>query len=285
MTPDFLVAGHIVQDLLPDGDWRLGGAAAYAALLARNLGLRTAVLTACADDLPLADLLPGVEVHRIASEHTTQFRNVYTPQGREQWVPQRAAPITAAALPADWRDTPIVLLGPLIGEIGPDLPAAFYRGTLVGAGAQGWLRRIAPDGRVTALAPAEWDAAPILEHVRALFLSDEDVAPDDADDALAEWAGLVDILAFTRGYGGADVHFDSEPDGPAWHHTAAIAATPTDLTGAGDTYAAAFLIRLAETRNPWAAAKFAAAAASLVIEGEGVEGVPASREEVEARMG
>jgi sugar/nucleoside kinase (ribokinase family) len=93
------------------------------------------------------------------------------------------------------------------------------------------------------------------------------------------------VLAFTRGYGGADLHFDAESDGPAWHHTAAVKDAPVDFTGAGDTYATAFLIRLAETNNPWAAAKFAAAAAAIVIEGIGVEGVPVSREAVEERMG
>ena len=285
MTPEFVVAGHVVQDLLPEGGWRIGGAAAYASLFARNLGLRTAVLTSCADDFPLAELLPGIDVHRVPSENTTQFRNVYTPDGqREQWVPQRASRLTSEHLPNEWRSARIALLGPVAGEIDVSLAWGFSAETLVGAGAQGWLREVGPDDRVLPVSPADWDVEMALERVRALFLSDEDVPPDQAPGALAEWASRVDVLAFTRGYGGADLHFDSEPDGPIWHHSDAIAATPTDFTGAGDTYATAFLIRLAESGNPWAAARFAAAAASLVIEGVGVEGVPASREAVEARM-
>ena len=65
MPPEFLVIGHIVQDISPQTSrneaaaWRLGGTASYAALLAARLGLRTAVLTAAAPDLPLGEALPG----------------------------------------------------------------------------------------------------------------------------------------------------------------------------------------------------------------------------------
>ncbi|MEX1194302.1 MAG: PfkB family carbohydrate kinase [Dehalococcoidia bacterium] len=281
MTPDFLVAGHIVQDLLPgpDGGWRLGGAASYASLLAHKFGLRTAVLTSCSDDLPLADLLPGIETCVVPGEHTTQFRNVYEAGGqRRQSIPQRAAPLTAADLPAEWRDARIVLLGPVIAEVDASLAAAFSPETLVGAGAQGWLRETTADGAVRPIPYGRWDARPLLEHTRALFLSDEDLPFDDAPVALAEWGALVEVLAFTRGYGGADVCHRGE-----WRRIDPFPANPTDLTGAGDTFAAAFLIRYAETGDPWDAARYAAAAASLVIEGAGVEGVP-TREMVEGRL-
>jgi spoIIIJ-associated protein len=50
MRPQFLVVSHTVQDPTSDGDspsWRLGGAASFASVLARNLGLRAAVLHVC----------------------------------------------------------------------------------------------------------------------------------------------------------------------------------------------------------------------------------------------
>jgi sugar/nucleoside kinase (ribokinase family) len=276
--PELLVVGHVVQDLLPDGGWRPGGAASYAALLARNLGLRTAVLTACADDFPLAEILPGIEVIRIASDHTTQMRNVYENGRRTQWLPQHATTLTAEHLPEAWRHARIVLLGPVAGEIGPSLAAAFSPRTLIGAGAQGWLRDAGPDARVRPISPHDWDAAPILSHVNALFLSDEDLPLDDAPTALAEWAMLVDILVFTRGNGGADICHRGD-----WRRIDAFPTAPVDLTGAGDVLAAAFLARYAGTEDPWGSARFASAAAALVIEGVGIEGVP-TREAIDRRL-
>lgn len=281
-APDFLVIGHVVQDLTDEpGEWRLGGAAAYASLLARNFGLRTAVLTSCADDLPLDELLPGIEARVVPADATTQMRNVYSgPDSRRtQRVPQRAADLTAQDLPGAWRDARIILLGPVAGEIGPALAGAFSSGTLIGAGAQGWLREIGADEVVRPIPYDRWDAARMLQHVRALFLSDEDLPPEDAPAALAEWSALVDVLAFTRGYAGADVCSDGD-----WRRIEAFAATPTDLTGAGDVFAAAFLIRYADTGDPWEAARWGAAAASLVIEGPGVEGMP-TLAAVEKRLG
>lgn len=281
-APDLLVVGHIVQDLTAGGGWRLGGAASYASLLASRFGLSPAVLTSCSADLSLSELLPDIETRVVSSEATTQMRNEYDAEGRRtQHVPQRAAAITAANLPDEWRDARIVLLGPVAGEVDASLATAFSGETLIGSGAQGWLREFAPDGSVRHVPPDRWDAAELLKRTNALFLSDEDIpaAPEGKRPAiLDEWAAAVDVLAFTRGYSGADVAYRGE-----WRRIDAVPATPTDLTGAGDVFAAAFLIRYAETSDPWVSARFAAAAASLVIEGEGVNGVP-DRDAVETRL-
>jgi sugar/nucleoside kinase (ribokinase family) len=272
-APDFLVVGHVVQDLVPDGGgetWRLGGAASYASLLARNLGLRTAILTACSPGLPVAELFPGIEVSVVPSKRTTQMRNVYPPDGRRvQWVPQRAATLTAEHVPQEWRNARIVLLGPVAGEIDDSLAQVFSPETLIGAGAQGWLREVGSDQQVRPVPPHEWDAAATLQRARVLFLSDEDLPLDEAPAALAEWSELVEVVAFTRGYGGADICYHQE-----WRRFDAYPADPVDLTGAGDTFATAFLVRYAETGAPWEATRYGACAASLGIEGVGVEGVP-----------
>jgi sugar/nucleoside kinase (ribokinase family) len=131
---------------------------------------------------------------------------------------------------------------------------------------------------VRQLPPEEWDAAPVLRHVDALFLSDEDLSLEEAPPALAEWSDQVELLAFTRGYGGADICYRGE-----WRRFDAYPANPIDLTGAGDTFAAGFLIRYAETRNPWEGTRYGTCAASLVIEGVGVEGVP-TRETIAGRL-
>jgi 1D-myo-inositol 3-kinase len=61
-------------------------------------------------------------------------------------------------------------------------------------------------------------------------------------------------------------------------------AQQVDPTGAGDVFAAAFLIRMAETRDATEAAAFANVVASFSVEGPGVAGIP-WRSRVEAYLG
>ncbi|MEE8370045.1 MAG: PfkB family carbohydrate kinase, partial [Dehalococcoidia bacterium] len=60
-------------------------------------------------------------------------------------------------------------------------------------------------------------------------------------------------------------------------------AATIDPTGAGDAFAAAFLIHLWETGDGWQSARFAACAASFVIEREGTAAIP-DRDQIEARL-
>jgi sugar/nucleoside kinase (ribokinase family) len=281
MPPELLVVGHVVQDL-PSGEgdgegWRPGGAAVYCSLLAQRLGLRTAVLTAAAPDLPVEEILPGIEVVRVPSPASTQIRNVYTDEGRVQYIPQRAEPIDAAALPEAWRDAEIVLLGPVVNEVDPAIVAAF-RGALIGVAAQGYLRDIGPDGRVRPLSPERWQAAPLLQPSHVLTVSDEDLDPGEARRWLNEWSDRVRIVAFTRGERGAEVCHHG-----VWRHIDAFPAASLDPTGAGDIFATAFLVRYRETGDPWEAARFASCAASFIVEGAGQKATP-DRAMIEARL-
>jgi len=52
-----------------------------------------------------------------------------------------------------------------------------------------------------------------------------------------------------------------------------------DPTGAGDVFAAAFFIRLSQTRDPWEAARFATQVAARSVTRRGMESTP-TREEM-----
>jgi len=283
MPPQFLVIGHIVQDIAPNEKaaapaWRLGGAASYAALLATRLGLDTAVLTAAAADLALEAALPGAEIVRVPSPQSTHFRNLYTPGGRVQYIPQRASAIKPDSLPDDWRRAEIVLLGPVVGEVDDALAACFPQ-ALVGVSAQGWLREIGPDGGVRPLPPQRWRAETVLGPTHVLFVSDEDLPPSRWQRAvLTRWCRQVEVLVYTRAERGAKICHRC-----AWRHIDAFPAETVDPTGAGDVFAVAFLVRYRETGDPWEAARFAASAASFVVESDGLANTP-DRTMIEERL-
>src|SRR3989337_2404472 len=206
MPPQFLVIGHTVQDLSPGqgGDapaWRLGGTVSYAALLASRLGLSTAVLTAAAGDLPIEDALPGVEIVRAPSAHSTRIRNVYGPGGRVQHILQRAAPIRADSLPDAWRRAEIVLLGPVTREVDEALPDCFPR-ALIGVSPPGWLGGTGPHNRVRPVPPERGQADRLLQPGRVLFVSDEDLPKTNVEAVLNGWRARVWALSFTRAEGG-----------------------------------------------------------------------------------
>ena len=68
-----------------------------------------------------------------------------------------------------------------------------------------------------------------------------------------------------------------------WRHMDAFPETEVDPTGAGDTFATGFLIRLHESGSVDEAARFGAAAASLSVGGAGAAAIP-WRRDVEARL-
>jgi len=239
--------------------------------------MRTAVLTSASPEPPIAELLRDIDLMVVPSRQTTQIRNVYSEGPRRQFVPQRASPLTADHLPPEWRQTPIVLLGPVMGELEEAFAPVFHL-SLLGIGAQGWLRRVGRDNRVRPIMPADFHAHQMLRHARALFLSDEDIAPGEAAPALTYWSDHVQIIAFTRGYNGADICVRGN-----WRHIDAFPAKVVDPTGAGDVFAAAFLIRLWESGDVWKATRFASCAASFSVEGEGTTAIP-TREQIEARL-
>ncbi len=252
----------------------LGGSVAYSALAARRLGWEAAILTCAGHEFDPDHELPGVRVFVRRSSATTRFVNEYESDGtRRQVVTSRADDIDLAPLGEEWRAPDALLLGPVAGELFGVSASSFEAGC-VGAIAQGYVRKVEPDGQVELRA---WQQPTRdLAGVHVLFLSEHDVT--DAEARARELLGSVPIVALTRGWQGLTLLTrDGEYEVPS------LPRAEVDPTGAGDVFATAFLVRYHETNDPLEAAAFGACAASCVVEGLGASTL-GDRQEVERRL-
>jgi sugar/nucleoside kinase (ribokinase family) len=167
-------------------------------------------------------------------------------------------------LPDDWRSAPLALLAPVAQEVDLRLAAAFEDGS-VGAAVQGWLR--ATDSKRRIVAQPWGGAREVLNRVLAFFVSAEDLRGHESQ--ITEWVQRVPIAVVTAGAAGALLYVNGEryEVRPRW-------AREVDPTGAGDVFAATFVVSYHRHADPWAAAEAATCAASLSVEGEGWSTVP-----------
>ncbi len=285
MPINFLTIGHITHDLFPGG-FRLGGTVSFAAVTARRLGWRPGILTRgsaeglmagppptaaatiiAPEDSPLA----GVPIHLLPSPVSTTFTNIYRDGRRSQVITALAGPVTPADLPAAWRQVGVVLLGPLDNEVPLTWIETFPR-ALLGVTPQGWMRRWDAAGHVS---PTPWEnASHVLARADVAVLSREDVGGDEG--TIAELARQARLLVLTDGWHGATLYMGGERC-----RIAPRSAVEVDPTGAGDVFATAFLLRLAECGDPQRATRFANVVASMSVEAIGMAGIP-TRDRVDA---
>jgi sugar/nucleoside kinase (ribokinase family) len=259
---DFVICGNVTRDRTPDG-WVSGGTAVYAAAVALGLDRRVGVVTAAPADVVAAGLAPEVAVARADVSEATTFENIYSADGhRVQYLPARGSAIPSETLPAAWANASVVLLGPVFQEVSPALAERFSGS--VGVCAQGFLRQTDADGRVTLMAPDAWDALPVLRHTRVLFLSEEDLAGASDRAVPPAWLATVPVVVLTAGRRGAKVHTEGR-----WWSVPTVPVQEIDPTGAGDSFAAAFMVAQDEGADPVDAGRFAAAVAGLSVETRG----------------
>ena len=274
-VPDYLVIGTITKDVISEG-YAVGGTVTYGAMTAHRLGRQAGIVTSASPDLVLPGDFTDIAVECVPADDTTTFRNVYDHGTRTQYIESLSSLIRAADIPVSWRQVPMVHLGPLVQELDERMVHEFP-GSLVVATPQGWLRRWDETGRVSYCAWERSEA--LLPHVTAVVLSSEDMRGDSRMlDGLVSLAPMVVVtngpLGATVYHQGAREEFPSRP------------AREVDPTGAGDVFAAAFLIKLQETiddggsLDPWAATRFANVVASFSVEGPGFSAIP-SRDQVE----
>jgi len=264
-----LSVGQVTHDRYDD---RIvpGGCAFYAARTFAALGARTGLATGVGQDFACDEGLEGLDAMRAVGGRSTVFLNTYPDDGpRIQWIDEVAPDVSPSVLESQWSRADAVFLGPVFGELSLAEWTSAVSGRVVGLGLQGLLKQAGRphpeiEGRRAVVAkPFDVDESS-LAGIDAVFLSEEDIAVFGTATLLEDLKRAVRIVSVTRGDRGAVVYLR--------HGTIEVGVAPCDVvdpTGAGDTYAAAFLFSLARGDALPDAARLATAAASIVCEAEG----------------
>ena len=262
-------------DQTPGGGWAPGGPSLYTARMARALGARTTLITGMHADVD-GRALDGIEVRSTPAGDLPRYANRYDARGnRAQLLLSPGEPLAIVPHLERGEEPDVVMYAPAFHEF-RKAPLRF-KNALTAVALQGPLRAVAPDGRVIHHPEPLRAAAKFARPGWIAFFSDEDTG--DAEGLARSLAAARTLAILTRGHNGATLF---ELDGTA-QHWPALPASPVDPTGAGDCFAAAFMVRLAETDDLAMAMRFALAAGALAVEGGGVAGLP-SRAAIEARM-
>jgi sugar/nucleoside kinase (ribokinase family) len=280
---DYTAVGHVTVDVMADGSRRPGGGAFYSALQAARLGLRTRILTrGVREEIErlLEPYLGELSLDVLEAPCTTTLETIGQGRERSQRVLAWAGEIGAAPT----LDTEILHFAPVARETGgrTDAIAPF-----VGVTPQGLVREWpGPDGRIVAraldrsLLPRHCDALVLSEAERdscaALFSNAGDQRADCDRPTLAGTA----VLAVTHGEAPTELRLSG---GVEIHVEVPAVQRMCDDIGAGDVFAAAFFIALADGEDPQAAAQLANAAAAVRVSAKG-PGAIGDRAAIEARL-
>ncbi len=256
-TPTLLIIGHMCHDRMPSGEIKLGGTAAYAAFLARKMGAEVTILTSVGGDFAFYDSFEkeGISLFNILAKETTVFENIYPEDGGErvQYLHARAATISAQDIPSDLMVPDMVLFCPIADEVDLGLLDCFPD-SLKAATIQGWLRDWNSEGLVAPKSMSWKGLAPL----DLLVFSDADMI--GFEKYILAICDYVPIVIMTRGRNGVRVFKNSE-----------ISDFPTkpievkDATGAGDSFATAFLLEYFRSKEVKAAVDYGQKVAREVI--------------------
>lgn len=260
--PSLVAIGHVTWDVLPGAldERRAGGAVAFASATASSFGVSAAVVTSCAGDYPIADIVDAPDrCVRILSDDTSTFENRYDARGdRVQVLHRRGGDISIADIPEAWRSPDMLFVGPLTQELPVDC-LSWFRPRVSCVVPQGWLRSWTeplPSLVEVSKSPpagmnAGWDICVVSES-------------EVEDRTLPRWRVLARNLVVTKGSEGAELHLD-DSDAPVVvpSFSDQVAGAGADTTGAGDVFAAAMLIRYAETGKAEESARYASLCAGL----------------------
>jgi 1D-myo-inositol 3-kinase len=292
---DYTTIGHVTVDVLDDGSRQPGGTAFYSALQAARLGRRALIVTQGSAP-EIEDLLEPYRAELALvvtpAAHTTTLRTSGAGTARRQSVLAWAGPIAEDVLV----DTAILHLAPVARET-----PSRWRGaaSFVGLTPQGLVRQWADaDGQISLPAPIEeagrggsrraaGTAAQGVRDPEALDLAARCDAIVVSEQERGSCAGLIAtarrtgaVVAVTAGPGPNTILL---PEGGVLEPAVPAIESPCDDLGAGDVFAAAFFVALAEGESPERAAALANAAAAVRMQGAGPDAI-GGQAEIEARM-
>jgi sugar/nucleoside kinase (ribokinase family) len=291
--PEIVVVGAASRDIVDEDPrgWRLGGGVSYSALTLARLGLPTRAIVgvdADAADAPELDLLrdAGVDLCLVRLARGPVFVNVERPEGRLQIAHEVSDAIPVDSAPAAWRDSRGWLFAPVADEV-PDAWAEVPReDAFVTVGWQGLLRRLVSGEEVHRVRPGR---NPVIGRADLAGISQDDVHRDVELDELLTYLRRGAKLVVTQSDRGGIVAERVGGSARIRRYPPVPAARVVDPTGAGDTFLAALTAARVEPRlvggriGPGYDLLLAASAASLVLEGHGLTGVP-DRSAVRNRM-
>lgn len=283
MKPELVVVGHILNETikLPDRTIApvLGSPAAYCSVIASRLGVKTGVVTKIGTDMP-RELLKvfseaGVDSRGIKTEgaaSTTDLLIYDTSGNKRAHYLKKATDIVFDDIPKDYLDAKIIYVCPMdyevpleavkeLSNLGKTLAV-----DLMGYG--GATSSVHPDGKEQEGHRALKELVKYFHIVRAsiedaqYFFRTKEGMEEDIAYLFTEWGADIGIV--TLGEKGAVITTTERN-----FRIPAFPARVEDCTGAGDAYSAGFLVEYLRTKDPYKSALFAAATASLVIEGSG----------------
>ena len=237
---------------------------------------------------PELDLLreAGVELRLVPLARGPVFVNIERPEGRLQLARQASDPMPATAIPDEWRSSRGWVFSPVAAELPDEWADAPAEEAFVAVGWQGLLRELVAGEPVRRVAPGP---NPIISRADLAALSQDDVDPGMPVEELVVLLRPGAWLVVTRGDQGGIVA-ERVGDRPRLRHYPAVPSPAVvDPTGAGDTFLGALAAARVEPRlvggriGAGYDLLLAAAAASLVLEGQGMLGVP-DRAAVRERM-
>jgi len=282
-TFDIVTVGHFTIDQIVTSGFSykqmLGGPPAYVSLAARKLGARVGVISVIGEDFPEAYIkflqknnvdLFGVGM--VDNDVTTSFVLEYYNGKRILWLDNLGPKILLEDILDDF-SAKNIHVAPIAGEIAPEVVRGLRERTdILSLDPQGFLREFSVNGRTSLknmLSPS------ILEQIDVYKSSSEEIrvatglrSLEVAMKKIREFG--VKTVVVTMGTGGAAVLFDDTfRKIPAY-----MSKTIVDPTGAGDTFAGAFLAEYVKGKDAVWCVCVGSAMASFKVETIGPYSLP-----------